>query len=40
MLFRLNAVDIGTLGKPGSVVRNYELSRRSLTQQQARGTTP
>ncbi len=40
MLFRLNSVDIGTLGKPGSVVRNYELSRRSLTQQQARGTTP
>jgi cytoskeletal protein RodZ len=31
--FRLNSTDIGTLGKPGSVVRNYELSRQTLSQQ-------
>jgi cytoskeletal protein RodZ len=31
--FRLNGNDIGTLGKPGSVVRNFELSRQTLSQQ-------
>jgi cytoskeleton protein RodZ len=30
--FRLNNTDIGTLGKPGSVVRNVELNRHTLTQ--------
>lgn len=31
--FRLNNMDIGALGKPGSVVRNFELSRQTLSQQ-------
>ena len=40
MLFRLNNTDLGTLGKQGSVVRNLELNRRSLTSPPGRSTTP
>jgi len=40
IVFRLNAMDIGTLGKRGSVVRNYELNRRSLTPSTAGRATP
>jgi transcriptional regulator with XRE-family HTH domain len=38
--FRLNTTEIGTLGKRGSVVRNYELNRRSLTSPTTVRTTP
>ncbi len=40
MLFRLNTTDLGTVGKPGSVVRNLELNRRSLTSPPGRSATP
>jgi hypothetical protein len=39
ILFRLNATDIGTLGKRGSVVRNFELNRRS-SPATLKGSTP
>jgi cytoskeleton protein RodZ len=29
--FTLNQKELGTLGKPGSIVRNYEITRASLT---------
>ena len=38
--FRLNATEIGTLGKRGSVVRNVELNRRTLTSPPGGGTPP
>jgi hypothetical protein len=38
--FRLNTTEIGTLGKRGGVVRNYELNRRSLTSPTAGRATP
>jgi transcriptional regulator with XRE-family HTH domain len=40
MVFRLNSLDIGTLGKPGSVVRNFELSRKTAAAQKSPGATP
>jgi transcriptional regulator with XRE-family HTH domain len=40
MIFRLNSTDIGTLGKRGSILRNYELNRRSLTSPTAGRATP
>jgi hypothetical protein len=40
IIFRLNGTDIGTLGKRGSVLRSYELNRRSLTSPAAGRTTP
>ncbi len=38
--FRLNTRDLGALGKPGSVVRNVELTRQTLTSPPATGPTP
>jgi cytoskeletal protein RodZ len=38
--FRLNSTEIGTLGKAGSVVRNVELTRRSLTQSRSTEGNP
>ncbi len=40
MVFRLNSLEIGTIGKPGSVVRNYELSRKTLAAPRSAGTNP
>lgn len=40
MVFRLNTTEIGTIGKPGSVVRNFELSRKTLVSQKSSGATP
>jgi len=39
MVFRLNSLEIGTLGKPGSVVRKLELSRKTLQAQKGTGAT-
>jgi cytoskeleton protein RodZ len=38
--FRLNTRDIGALGKPGSVVRNVELTRQTLSSPPSAGPTP
>jgi hypothetical protein len=38
--FRLNTRDLGALGKPGSVLRNVELTRQTLTSPPATGPTP
>lgn len=40
IIFRLNGTDIGTLGKRGSVLRSYELNRRSLASPTTGRTTP
>lgn len=40
MVFRLNSMEIGTIGKRGSVVRNFELSRKTLVSPKGTGTTP
>jgi cytoskeletal protein RodZ len=38
--FRLNTRDLGVLGKPGSVVRNVEITRQTLVSPPATGPTP
>lgn len=38
--FRLNTRDLGALGKPGSVLRNVELTRQTLSSPPATGPTP
>ena len=38
--FRLNTRDLGALGKPGSVLRNVELTRQTLASPPATGPTP
>jgi cytoskeleton protein RodZ len=38
--FRLNTRDLGALGKSGSVLRNVELTRQTLTSPPATGPTP
>jgi len=40
IIFKLNSTDIGVLGKRGSILRNYEFNRRTLTSAAAGRTTP